>query len=105
MDLPAELPEPWELIDNDALRLTILNELKQELGSQHTLYKMPLTAIGRRIDRDDVLMQLEDGSGYVIVHLTWAGRVEADPRWPITRYFDSWSDVFAQILCDGEWYR
>ena|SRR5579883_3521300 len=45
------------------------------------LYGVPVRAIGRRIDRDDVLFGLlRHLCDWAVLHLTWSGREEADPR-------------------------
>ena len=64
--------EPWQPIDTpseaDALRV----ELSRELPPAHPLSGLPIRAIARRRDDDDVLFAIEDGSGRVAsVHLTW----------------------------------
>lgn len=58
---------------------TLERELLRELPTGHVLTMLPVRAFARRLDRDDVAFELEDGRRCV-VHLTW--RVEADPDWP-----------------------
>jgi hypothetical protein len=54
---------------------------------------VPVRAIAQRRDTDDVLFQIEDGSGRLaVVHLTW--RIESDRSWLFTGIFeslDSWA--------------
>lgn len=61
----------------DAARLEA--ELARELPEGHVLKPMRGRAFARRLDRDDVAFELDDGRRF-IVHLTWS--VESDPRWP-----------------------
>jgi hypothetical protein len=74
---------PWESVSNsDELRA----ELARECGLLHPLRGTAVTAIARRIDRDDVLFRLDDGSFRVaLVHLTY--RKEVGPNWPHTVFF------------------
>ena len=66
-------------------------ELRRELKPGHPLFGVPLAAIGRRYDRDDVLVEFRDGSRRVaVVHLTWAGERERPP-WPATACFESFA--------------
>jgi hypothetical protein len=69
---------PWQpLADAGAF----VDELRRECGWRHPLRGVPVSALAHRADRDDVLFQLEDGSGRVaVVHLTW--RKETGARWP-----------------------
>lgn len=77
-----EWPEPWGLIDDAATAASFEAELGRELVPGHTLFGLPLRAIGRRCDGDDVLFAVEDGSGRVAaVHLTWRRGAESPP-WP-----------------------
>jgi len=79
-------------IKSDKERQSIETELPRELATGHPLFGLPLTAIYRRNDDDDVLFQVNDGSGRVAeVHLTWRGDMEKLP-WPISRFFESFDD-------------
>ena len=79
-NIPIELPEPWYW---DNVDLTI--ELRREICEQHVLFSKSLKTIGRRLDNDDVLFQLENDSFmYAVVHLTWTENKELNPLWPIT---------------------
>jgi len=86
-----EFAEPWHVDGDPAL----VDELRREVASGHVLFGMPVSAVARRRDRDDVLYALEDGSGRVaVVHLTWSA--EVDPAWPATELFDglaSWAEA------------
>ena len=83
--------EPWLEIDGKSVADLLAAELRRELCDAHVLYGIPVCAIGRREDCDDVLFQLLDGSNrYAVVHLTWSGHLERDPKWPTTHFYDSW---------------
>jgi hypothetical protein len=78
---------PWYPVANPQ---EFLDELRLEVTSSHPLFDLPLRTIARRYDRDDVLFQIEDGSGRVaMVHLTWSMKPERDPFWPETIILDS----------------
>ena len=65
------------------------SELASEVSLKHPLYGLKATAVAARIDRDDVLFEIEDGDvPLAVVHLTW--QKESDPRWPTTKFFGSW---------------
>jgi hypothetical protein len=88
--MEMEWLRPWEPIEGSPEAFTA--ELKRELAASHPLFGVEVRAIGQGFC-DDVLFQLHDGSTRVaVVHLTWAGRVEADPRWPDTVIYDSLQD-------------
>ena len=73
---------PW-YEDHDP---SLASELEREAIEGHVLYGIPVAALARRHDADDVLFALLDGTGRVAeVHLTWAA--EADPKWPAAQLF------------------
>jgi hypothetical protein len=78
----------WEPIKGPAEANALLAELRRELPAAHPLASLPLRAVGRRSDCDDVLFAVEDGSGRVMtVHLTWRGSQEVLP-WPASSLYD-----------------
>lgn len=83
---------PWySIADNAAQVQAMESELRRELGRGHPLFGVPVRAVARRADRDDVLFTLEDGTGRVaVVHLTWIHRPPERPPWPATDVFPSW---------------
>lgn len=81
---------PWHPIDG-APGHGLEQELRSELCSEHALFGIPVSPIGRRQDCDDVLFRILDGSERLaVVHLTYAQHPEPNPTWPETRIFDSW---------------
>jgi hypothetical protein len=85
-----DLLEPW-MPAPDAHRLQ--EELASELGERHLLKGRQMKAIAVRQDCDDVLFVSVDAPMVVaVVHLTYANRPEADPRWPETTLFASIED-------------
>lgn len=84
--------EPWYSIVGNAAQVQAMEaELRRELGWGHPLFGVPVRAVGRRADRDDVLFALEDGTGRVaVVHLTWTYSPPERPPWPATAVFESW---------------
>ena len=86
-----EILIPWRIITDAPEKkgelLTV--ELSSELSPKHVLYGLAARAVAARIDRDDVLFEIEGSDmPLAVVHLTW--RKESDPPWPITRFFASW---------------
>jgi hypothetical protein len=84
--------ESWRPIETSMEADALRTELGRELPPAHPLFALPLRAIGRRHDSDDVLFTIEDGSGRVAaVHLTWRAAREVLP-WPTTTlYEDLWA--------------
>jgi hypothetical protein len=86
-----EILIPWRIITDMSERKAELftAELSSELFPKHVLYGLTARAVAARIDRDDVLFEIEGTDmALVVVHLTW--RKESDARWPTTRFFASW---------------
>ena len=88
-----EFLTPWQVIAdsgeaaNRAAHLSIRPQ--SEVPSKHILYGLKATAVAARIDRDDVLFELEGrDTPLAVVHMTW--KKETDPRWPDTRLFKNW---------------
>jgi hypothetical protein len=89
--IPNELPSGFSRIDQYEDEALIETELKRELKPGHPLFNLPVAAVARRNDQDDILLVLLDGSGRIaVVHLTWMGEKEKPP-WPSTVIFDSTS--------------
>ena len=87
----VEILIPWRLIpDTSEKSAQVLTaELYSELVPKHVLYGFTARAVAARIDRDDVLFEIEGADmSLAVAHLTW--RKESDPRWPTTKFFASW---------------
>jgi hypothetical protein len=80
---------PWQAISAKG-RQAYEYELKLELTPGHPLYGVKAAAIGRACNADDILFQLLDHPAELaVVHLTFTGRPEREPRWPsVTFYSD-----------------
>jgi hypothetical protein len=77
----AEILIPWRIVtDSLEKRAELFSaELSSELFSKHALYGLIARAVAARIDRDDVLFEIEGGDmPLAVVHLTW--RKESAPR-------------------------
>jgi len=82
-----ELLIPW-LASKESSRLDA--QLAKELPTGHVLAGIPVHSLAERQDCDDVLFQLDDGSGrVVVVHLTYSFNVSA--AWPATEFFPSFA--------------
>ncbi len=98
---PAEMEWllPWEPEPFNDAGEALAKELQRELSLQHVLHSIPVVAIARRIDCDDVLFATADPlKPLAVVHLTWRGHTEPDPRWPDTMLFQSWQDFIERCL-------
>jgi hypothetical protein len=82
---------PWLCIEHDPSQVRKLEAvLREELAPGHSLYGVPVRAIARRQDCDDVLYALDDGTGrFAVVHLTWKHRPDRPP-WP-------WAVMYSSI--------
>ena len=101
--MPAELPhpiewlEPWQRLEGSSEGF--VGELQKEISPQHVLHGLTVVAVARRIDCDDVLFATVDPAMLLaVVHLTWAGRMESDRRWPHTTGYKSWEDWSQRCL-------
>ncbi len=80
--VPLQLGAPWQPTD-PATPSKFEDDYATEMRKGHPLYGVPVRAIGRRIDRNDVLFEsLRHLCDYAVVPLTWSGREEPDPSWP-----------------------
>ncbi len=79
---------PWRAVsEEEAERLC--SELRAEACSGHRLLGVEVSALARRVDNDDVLFEIHPSREVAVVHLTWRGAREPDPRWPDAEVFDS----------------
>ncbi|WP_257168202.1 hypothetical protein [Bradyrhizobium sp. SRS-191] len=85
------LLESWFVVTEDHVRTRFEAELAREIARGHALANLSGSIIAKRDDCDDVLVALSDGR-VAVVHLSWSGRREADPRWPRTVIYDSLDD-------------
>lgn len=82
---------PWHAVGSNSLRLQA--ELAAEVGREHPLYGRDMQAVAVRQDCDDVLfVSVDEPQVVAVVHLTWSGRSEREPRWPETTLFASMDD-------------
>lgn len=111
MSIPdnIKLLVPWQVIDAShevpSRADHLSRRLRSEVPPKHALYGLKATAVASRIDRDDVLFELEGGNmPLAVVHMTW--RKETDPRWPNTRLFENWEQwVHEEMIPSHEAYR
>jgi hypothetical protein len=84
---------PWQPISEQG-REAYEHELGLEVGLDHPLYAVKVQAVARTCDSDDVLFITQDhAAGLAVVHLTFRGRQEKDPKWPsviLYRDLDHW---------------
>lgn len=84
--------EPWQQTDTPSLYEA---ELKKELTFLHPLKWKRVRAIAIRTDRDDVLFEIQSGCyRYAVVHLTWQGKRERNWKFPVSRFYKDWQDLF-----------
>lgn len=77
---------PWRAVaDADEAR-GLERQLRREIGFRHPLRGKRLEVIGRRVDNDDVVAVLPDGT-YVNVHPVWS---QGALRRAFSRDYPSW---------------
>jgi len=82
MSSNLKYPPQWELIASDESG-PFEDEYAIEIAKGHPLYGVPVKAIARRKDCDDVLFRLlRHLCTYVVVHLTWSKKEETGKNWP-----------------------
>lgn len=84
---------PWQSMDgwpDRQVRAGFLSaHFLAEVPQEHLLYGLRASAVACRRDRDDILFEVEGGEmPLAVVHMTW--QKETDPRWPRTKFFQSW---------------
>jgi hypothetical protein len=78
-----DLPRPWSIIrDETETRESWTRELQIECGPSHPLRGRPAEAWARCGACDKAVFRLLDRDEWVLVHLTWRGSEESDPKWP-----------------------
>lgn len=80
---------PWRAISPRG-REAYEHELRLEAVPGHPLYQVPCRAIARSGRTDDVLFELiGHAATLAVVHLTFTGRPEREPKWPATTLYAS----------------
>ena len=93
-----ELLTPWEPTDPESSD-RFEDEYAAEIGKGHPLNGVPVKAIARRMDQDDILFRLlRHLCEYAVVHLTWSGREEVDPRWPAFEIYADAPDLMERCI-------
>ncbi len=97
---------PWHAI-SPAGKEAYEQELYSELSAEHPLHGMQVTAVGRTFRDDDVLFVLHGTPcRLAVVHLTFTGTVESNPRWPTVQFFNDIEDWVAMgMMADAARYE
>ena len=88
------LPDGWVLVEGE-MKARLEAELGTEAGPGHVVHGQRCSAVARCEMCDDVLFRLIRRWG--LVHLTWVGRREQDPRWPTTKVFDHFAELLPHL--------
>jgi hypothetical protein len=82
----VDWPQPWIPAGKAADAAALVRELQKEIAPGHSLFGKTVSAVAWRRDCDDVLYEVAgEPKEFAVVHLTWKGSREADPRLPWTR--------------------
>ena len=102
--------EPWWCfcLEQPDLCSAFESELRKELCDTHVLHPhgRGAAAIAKREDRDDFLFWLpRDNPSWAIVHLTFKGTRETDPRWPRCSWLQSLTEFVEKEMnpANQEW--
>ena len=98
LQMQIDFVEPWVAVGSEQEALE--NELRRELSPDNVLSGFSFRVIGRRVDCDDVLVEVcekEANFKLALVHLTWRGKSEPSP-WPITDVFASAKEFVANAM-------
>lgn len=88
---------PWRKIQFAAEIPGVQNQLELEITEAHPLSGTSPIAVARRVDCDDVLAKLNDGS-YATIHLVWGGPGAFPELYPsFTRYENL--EEFISVMC------
>lgn len=87
--------KPWVTAGTHGTAL--VSELHKELNFNHILFGKCHSAIGRRIDCDDVLFECTDGT-FALVHLTWLGKKDLHPDFPWTQLFETFQQFTEKVM-------
>lgn len=100
----VQLKDPWRVLEHGRAEAVDL-QLQCELAPGHVLYGAEVRAVAARIDRDDVLFELNTSASQLAqVHLTWS-TTPATNLFPITKLFPGWDDwVREKLIPDCEEY-
>lgn len=88
--------EQWAVVQDGS---NFVAELQRELPKSHVLSGVPVAAVARRGDRDDVLfVTRQSPSQLALVHLTWS--METDPAFPHTTLYQTWQEFLEDCRRD-----
>jgi len=97
MKLLTRLPPGWvEIVTTERGRFE--DEYAAEIAKGHPLYGVPVRAIAKKSDCDDVLFDvLRHLCSYVVVHLTWSGQEEQPPNEPQFDLYTDEADLISEL--------
>jgi hypothetical protein len=107
---PDDKDPPWKVIEGTKAAPAVEHELYAEIGPDHPLHGIGLTAWLTCTACDDVLLRLDDKKvragkapyACAVVHLTWTGKRQRLP-FPHTEIFGSSQDALAHLMrCSGD---
>lgn len=95
---------PWVAV-SESERERLEAELTQEICLLHQLAAVDRRVIARRVDTDDILIEINHLCECAEVHLTWSGKTEMNPVLPHTELQATLEDwVTERMLPDHKKY-
>lgn len=103
------LQQPWEFLSIEQ-KITFEDELKKEVGTDsaqdvlsflrkkqeyHFLKNVEVSVLAHTGINDAVLFAMHKPQSefdFVVVNLTWKGKLESDPKWPRAEYYKSFDN-------------
>ncbi len=104
LEIPWALP--WEPVLDERVIRALQKELALEVGSEHPLRGMEAKVIGRRVDNDDILVQLSQGR-LARVHLGWPKSIEHiqnTKELPWTEIYATTAEFISRMVKDSKDY-
>jgi hypothetical protein len=96
---------PWRAIQYEAEIPGVQDQLNSEITDKHPLWGTKPIVIGRRVDCDDVLAELNDGT-YANIHLVWGSGPGAFPeQYPTYIKYNSLPDFAKEMEQDALAYE
>ena len=97
---------PWRALQFQPEIPHVQKQYEMEIAPPHPLWGKKGQVIGRRVDCDDVVVALNDGT-YAIVHLVWAsgpGPGAFPAQYPSAVFYKSLGEFVAAMNEDAEEY-
>lgn len=92
----SKLPNGWEDVSNPQ---HFELELQKEISQSHVLFGLQVIAVAKSINSDDVVFKIlaENSFRYALVHLSFSGKHESTPNFPLTKVFNNMESLLSHL--------